>query len=147
MTAPFPPEMLPMLDEDAGLYDDELPPVVLEATVVTEVPDDTEALAQAAREAASALERVTKEQPTDEARLARAFALVLGRAPAGKEPALLAKMLANQRAVYAADAKAADALLAIGESPREATLPAAEHAALTATCLALYNLDAAITRD
>jgi len=92
-------------------------------------------------------QRVTKEQPSDEARLARAFALVLGRAPAGPEPALLAKMLANQRAVYAADAKAADALLAIGESKRDATIPAAEHAALTATCLALYNLDAAITRD
>ena len=92
-------------------------------------------------------QRVTKEQPTDEARLARAFALVLGRAPAGPEPALLAKMLTNQRAVYAADAKAAEALLAIGESKRDATIPAAEHAALTATCLALYNLDAAITRD
>ena len=92
-------------------------------------------------------QRVTKEQPTDEARLARAFALVLGRAPAGAEPALLAKMLANQRAVYAADAKAADALLAVGESPRDAAIPAAEHAALTATCLALYNLDAAVTRD
>jgi hypothetical protein len=60
---------------------------------------------------------------------------------------LLAKMLANQRAVYAADAKAADALLAIGESPRDAAIPATEHAALTATCLALYNLDAAVTRD
>ncbi|MEY5006300.1 MAG: hypothetical protein RI969_1388 [Verrucomicrobiota bacterium] len=92
-------------------------------------------------------QRVTKEQPTDEARLARAFALVLGRAPAGAEPTLLAKMLANQRAVYAADAKAADALLAVGESPRDAAIPAAEHAALTATCLALYNLDAAVTRD
>jgi hypothetical protein len=92
-------------------------------------------------------QRVTKEQTTDEARLARAFALVLGRAPAGPEPALLAKMLTNQRAVYAADAKAAEALLAIGESKRDATIPAAEHAALTATCLALYNLDAAITRD
>jgi mono/diheme cytochrome c family protein len=92
-------------------------------------------------------QRVTKEQPNDEARLARAFALVLGRAPAGPEPALLAKMLANQRTVYAADAKAAEALLAIGESKRDATIPAAEHAALTATCLALYNLDAAITRD
>jgi hypothetical protein len=92
-------------------------------------------------------QRVTKEQPTDEARLARAFALVLGRAPAGPEPALLARMLANQRAVYAADAKAAEALLAIGESRRDATIPAAEHAALTATCLALYNLDAAVTRD
>jgi hypothetical protein len=92
-------------------------------------------------------QRVTKEQTTDEARLARAFALVLGRAPAGAEPALLAKMLANQRAVYAADAKAADALLAIGESKRDPAIPAAEHAALTATCLALYNLDAAVTRD
>jgi hypothetical protein len=99
-------------------------------------------------EAARALaQRVTKEQPNDEARLARAFALVLGRAPAGQEPALLAKLLANQRAVYAADAKAADALLAIGESKRDATIPAGEHAALTAACLALYNLDAAVTRD
>jgi hypothetical protein len=92
-------------------------------------------------------QRVTKEQPNDEARLARAFALVLGRAPAGTEPALLAKMLANQRKVYAADAKAAEALLAIGESKRDAAIPAAEHAALTAACLALYNLDAAVTRD
>ena len=92
-------------------------------------------------------QRVTKEQPTDEARLARAFALVLGRAPAGAEPALLAKMLAHQRAVYAADAKAADSLLALGESQRDAAIPTTEHAALTATCLALYNLDAAVTRD
>ncbi len=95
----------------------------------------------------SLAQRVTKEQSTDDTRLARAFALVLGRAPAGKEPALLAKMLANQRAIYATDTKAAEALLALGESKRDATIPAAEHAALTATCLALYNLDAAITRD
>jgi hypothetical protein len=56
-------------------------------------------------------------------------------------------MLANQRAVYATDPKAAEALLAVGESQRDATIPAADHAALTATCLALYNLDAAVTRD
>ena len=92
-------------------------------------------------------QRVTKEQSTDEARLARAFALVLGREPSGKEPAMIAKMLANQRAVYVADAKAAEALLVIGESKRDPMLPLAEHAALTATCLALYNLDAAVTRD
>lgn len=92
-------------------------------------------------------QRVTKEQPSDDARLARAFALVLGREPAGPEPALLARMLANQRKVYAADAKAAEALLAIGASKRDAAIPASEHAALAATCLALYNLDAAITRD
>jgi hypothetical protein len=56
-------------------------------------------------------------------------------------------MLANQRKVYGADAKAAEALLAIGASKRDAAIPASEHAALAATCLALYNLDAAITRD
>jgi hypothetical protein len=92
-------------------------------------------------------QRVTKEQPTDEARLARAFALVLGRAPTGPEPVLLTKMLARQRAIYDADVPAATALLAHGASPRDAQIPATEHAALTATCLALYNLDAAVTRD
>lgn len=92
-------------------------------------------------------QRVTKEAATEEAQLARAFALVLGRDPTGTEPALLAKMLRNQRAIYTADVKAATALLAIGASPRDATLPAAEQAALTATCLALFNLDAAVTRD
>ena len=92
-------------------------------------------------------QRVTKEGATDEARLSRAFSLVLGRAPSGKEPAILTRMLANQRKVYAADPKAADALIAIGESKTDATLPTPELAALTATCLALYNLDAAVTRD
>jgi hypothetical protein len=43
--------------------------------------------------------------------------------------------------------KAAAALLAHGESKRDPAIPAAEHAALTAACLALFNLDAAITRD
>ena len=92
-------------------------------------------------------QRVTKEGTTDEARLSRAFSLVLGRAPSGKEPAILTRMLTNQRKVYAADPKAADALIAIGESKTDATLPTPELAALTATCLALYNLDAAVTRD
>ena len=53
-------------------------------------------------------------------------------------------MSPNLGNAYPADTKAAEALLLIGESKRDATLPAAEHAALTATCLALYNLDAAI---
>ncbi len=92
-------------------------------------------------------QRVTKEKSGDDARLARAFALVLGRQPEGQEPTLLARMLTNQRKVYAADPKAADALLLIGASKRDATIPAIEQAALTATCLALFNLDAAITRD
>jgi len=91
--------------------------------------------------------RVAKEQTGDEARLARAFALVLSRAPTDREQALLRGLLARQRATYASDPKSADALLAVGASPRDSALPNTEHAALTAACLALLNLDAAQTRD
>jgi len=99
-------------------------------------------------EAARALaERVSKEQPSDEARLARAFALILSRPPTEREQTLLRGLLARQRTVYANDAQSADALLAIGESKRDTTLKNTEQAALTAACLALLNLDAAQTRD
>jgi hypothetical protein len=92
-------------------------------------------------------ERVSKEQATDDARLARAYALILSRPPTEREQALLRNLLARQRTVYANDAKSADALLAIGESKRDAALKNTEQAALTAACLALLNLDAAQTRD
>jgi hypothetical protein len=92
-------------------------------------------------------ERAWKAGGDDATRLSHAFRLALGRAPDAAEAGLLARMLAGQRAVYAADAKAAGELLAIGTVPRDASLPAAEHAALTATCLGILNLDAAQTRD
>lgn len=92
-------------------------------------------------------ERVSKEQATDDTRLARAYALILSRPPTEREQALLRNLLARQRTVYANDPKSADALLAIGESKRDAALKNTEQAALTAACLALLNLDAAQTRD
>ena len=92
-------------------------------------------------------ELAMKSAPDDAGRLAFAFRRVLGRAPEGREPALLLKLLEGQRKAYAADTKAAEALLAVGASPRDAALPAAEHAALTAACLAVLNLDAALTRE
>ena len=92
-------------------------------------------------------ERVSKEKSTDDARLARAYALILSRPPTEREQALLRNLLARQRTVYANDPKSADALLAIGESKRDAALKNTEQAALTAACLALLNLDAAQTRD
>jgi mono/diheme cytochrome c family protein len=98
-------------------------------------------------EASRALAQRVWPAGDDATRLARAYQLVLGRAPTGREPALLADLLAHQRAIYAAAPQAATALLAHGESPRDPAIPAAEHAALTAACLALFNLDAAITRD
>ena len=92
-------------------------------------------------------QRVTREQSTDDARLARAFALILSRSPTEREQGLLRTLLQRQRAIYQADTKAAEALLSVGESARDKTLPAGEQAALTAACLALLNLDAAQTRD
>lgn len=85
--------------------------------------------------------------PDDAGRLAHAVLRVLGRPPRGREPALLARLLVGQRRIYAADPKAAEALLGVGSHPRDRSLPAVEHAALTATCLAIFNLDAALTRD
>jgi mono/diheme cytochrome c family protein len=98
-------------------------------------------------EAARALAQRTWPAGDDARRLAQAYRLLLGREPTGREPALLADLLNHQRAIYAADPAAATALLAHGTSPRDPAIPVVEHAALTAACLALLNLDAAITRD
>ena len=76
-----------------------------------------------------------------------AFQIVLGRAPDETEQSLIVRMLSTQRQIYVADPKAASALLAVGTVPRDTNIPEAEHAALTATCLGLLNLDAAQTRE
>ena len=52
----------------------------------------------------------------------------------------------NRRRSIAKDITAAKALLAVGESKRDETLDAGEHAALSAVCLAILNLDEALTR-
>jgi hypothetical protein len=56
-------------------------------------------------------------------------------------------MHARQLAIYAADLGAANQLLAVGESPRDKSLDPAGHAALTSVCLAVFNLDEALTRE
>ena len=81
-----------------------------------------------------------------QARLA-AFARVLGRAPDAREAALLASMFERQRAQFAAEPGAAEAFLATGESPRDSAFDPLEHAAMAATCLAILNLDEAVTRE
>ena len=45
------------------------------------------------------------------------------------------------------DVDAAKALLDVGVAPRDASLNASEHAALTAVCLGILNLDEALTRE
>jgi mono/diheme cytochrome c family protein len=86
------------------------------------------------------------EKDTD-ARLAFAFRRILARSPKEAELVVLRKVLDAQREHYRKDADAAKKLLAVGESPRDAKLDAADHAAWTAVVSALFNLDEALTRE
>ena len=92
-------------------------------------------------------ERGMKSAADTVGRLSFAFRRVLGRLPGDADMAALRRTFERQLAVYRADTQAAAALLAVGESPRDAGLDVAEHAALAATCLAILNLDEAQTRE
>lgn len=83
----------------------------------------------------------------DAERMALAFRLVLGREPEKREAELINVMAASQLAHYESNPKAAGELLAVGTVSRDSGIPVVAHAALTAACLGLLNLDAAQTRE
>lgn len=100
-------------------------------------------------EAARALaEDVLSDGPPDvSARLEMAWKHGLGHPPNEAERDLLLRALDRHRAHYAADPAAAAALLAVGESPRDAALDPVEHAAWTLVCHTLFNLDEFLTKE
>jgi hypothetical protein len=99
-------------------------------------------------EAARALaQRAMKAESDRAAQRAQAFERVVGRAPNAREEAILGAMFERQLAEFSADRAGAERFLSIGESPRDASIDPAEHAALAATCLAILNLDEAVTRE
>jgi hypothetical protein len=100
-------------------------------------------------EAARALAgRAAREEgPSAEARIARAYRLVLGRPPRAEEAAVLRAGYDRARRAFAADPKAASAFLSAGESPRDPTLDPVDHASLAAVCSAVLNLDEALCKE
>jgi hypothetical protein len=80
-------------------------------------------------------------------RLGFAFRLATARKPSARELAVLRELLAQQRANYRQDAKTAESLLRIGESPQDAKLDATELAAWTMVASAILNLDETITKE
>ena len=86
------------------------------------------------------------EKETD-ARLTFAFRHILSRSPREQELLVLRKVLNQQWEHYRKNTADAAKLLSVGESPRNAKLDAAEHAAWTAVVSALFNLDEALTRE
>lgn len=75
------------------------------------------------------------------------FRRVLGRTPLPEDLESLRRMLDHQSDLYRLDAQAATDLLSVGEFQRDDSLDPIEHAALSAVCLGVMNLDEALTRE
>jgi hypothetical protein len=82
-----------------------------------------------------------------DARLADAFRKVICRAPTAEETKILRRAFEKQEAIYKADPMSAKAFLSIGSSKRDESLDLSSHAGLSAVCLAIMNLDEAMTRE
>jgi hypothetical protein len=92
-------------------------------------------------------QRVMREEPDDSTRrLTRAFRHVLGRVPQPDEIATLQRAYEQQLTNFHADTKAAESLLAIGESKSPESVDKVELAAMTAVANVLLNLNETITK-
>jgi hypothetical protein len=92
-------------------------------------------------------EQSLRAAPDLDSRLSYAFRRAACRAATDKDLTALRRAYDKQLAIYRSDPAAAQSLLAVGAAPRDAALEPAEHAALTAVCLAIFNLDETLTRE
>ncbi len=92
-------------------------------------------------------ERTMHSKSLTRERIRFAAERVLCRTIRESELQMLERAYARQLTHYQNDPAAAAALLGIGESKRDERLPAIEHAAFTQVCLALLNLDEALSRE
>ena len=93
-------------------------------------------------------QRVMNEAgPTPEARLSAAFRQVCARLPTPEDLTILRRSLDRALAEFRAEPKAAETFLKSGDSPRDPKLDPVEHAAYASVCLAIFNLDEALTKE
>jgi len=83
----------------------------------------------------------------DAARLDYAFKILAARQPTPKEKTVLLARLDKLRAQFAADPAAAQQLASVGEAARPESLDPIEHAAWTALCSLLINLDEVLSKE
>lgn len=88
-----------------------------------------------------------EESNTEAWRISRAFRLCTGREPSPNELARLGLLHQDLLGSFEADPEGAAKLLTYGESPRDETIPAAEHAAMAMIASTILNLDETLTRD
>lgn len=99
-------------------------------------------------EAARAMaERVMTIETSPRKRVDLAFQTVLARKPSSKEQSILLAGLDRARTEFTSHPDDAKAFLAVGESKRSEAIDPIEHAAWAATCLAILNLDEALTKE
>ena len=92
-------------------------------------------------------ERVMKTQKMPDERLALAWRLVTSRSPRPAELTILRDAYAAHLAHYRKHPDAARQLVGAGEHLRDASLDLAEHAAYSAICNMILNLDEVITKE
>ncbi|MFM7830934.1 MAG: DUF1549 and DUF1553 domain-containing protein, partial [Planctomycetaceae bacterium] len=92
-------------------------------------------------------ERTLLESKNTDIRLTSAFRRVAGRIPAASDMVVLRRLLERQQEIYAADSEGAKQLLQTGAKERSTGISETEHAAWTAVCLALLNLDEVLVRQ
>jgi hypothetical protein len=93
-------------------------------------------------------ERVLAAHADDPAALVReAFETITAREPTDEEVEVLVAEYERQLAGFRADPTGAEALLAVGESPRAEGLDPVAHAAWTNVVSVILNLDEAMTKD
>ena len=91
-------------------------------------------------------QRTLKSPGNDQQRLASMFERVTGRLPESNERVWLLDFLNRQRKAFESQPGSAEKSLKVGESPRDESLPANEHAAWTLLANLLLNLDEALTQ-
>ena len=77
----------------------------------------------------------------------QAFSRTLSRSPSRQERDELMSLYNDQVEVYRQDPDAATDLLGVGESPRNETLPAVVHAALTCVTSVILNFDETLSKE
>ena len=93
-------------------------------------------------------EQVLREvNGSPETKLTEAFRRVCARRPSTRELKILRRMLDRSLKTFGADQDSAVAYLHQGESHRDSQIDPIRHAAYATVCLAIYNLDEALTRE
>lgn len=92
-------------------------------------------------------EQSLKAASDTDSRLTHAFRRVVGRKPTDRDMQTLRRALERQTAIYKSDPASAQKLLTVGASKRDESLNPTDHAALSSVCLAIFNLDEALTRE